>query len=103
MQLRFWLFCTFVFFLLLFVTTSYDVQAGGTYQPPRTGFEDPEKPRTRPVRVPSSIPDAYGNPIFPIEKEKPKKERLPAGAYGKYGRDAVERPLPKEQDSRPLW
>lgn len=48
--------------------------------------------------------DAYGRPIMreaPPEK-KPRK-RLPAGAYGGYGKQEEVRPLPDVTPERPAW
>lgn len=84
---------------------------------PRTGLEAPGTPR-RLQDVPAGSTtsqsggvsgmkgrlDAYGRPIVPEEpKEKPRRKRLPAGAYGGYGQEADVPPLPDVTPQTPAW
>lgn len=73
-----------------------------TSAPPRTGLESPDTPlKGRKIPTIEAFGDAYGNPITPDVREKPRKERLRNGAYG--GKRQRERPLPDPMDERPLW
>lgn len=95
---------------LLFLTLlwggwpSSECQAKGTYEPPHTGFEDPnERPKLKGNPGAGALIDAYGFPISPDEgQDVQKRKRLPTGAYGGYGKKE-ERPLPNPDDNRPLW
>ena len=78
--------------------------AKGTYEPPRTGLESPDRPRRMKSNPGAGgMIDAYGFPVQNAEPERPQTRRLPPGAYGGYGARDRERPLPDERDSRPLW
>lgn len=83
---------------------SSECQAKGTYEPPHTGFEDPnERPKLKGNPGAGALIDAYGFPISPDEgQDVQKRKRLPPGAYGGYGKKE-ERPLPNPDDNRPLW
>jgi len=105
---------TFLFFLpassfLLALTLwafapAPECQARGTYEPPHTGFEDPQaRPKMKGNPGAGALIDAYGFPISPDEgQEAQKRKRLPPGAYGGYGQKS-ERPLPNPEDNKPLW
>lgn len=84
---------------------------------PRTGLEAPDAPK-RLREAPSGQAtaqsggisgmkgrlDAYGRPLIPMEpEEKKERKRLPAGAYGGYGRDADVPPLPDVTPRAPAW
>ncbi len=78
--------------------------AKGTYEPPRTGLESPDRShRMKSNPGAGALIDAYGFPVQNAEPERPRARRLPPGAYGGYGARDRERPLPDERDSRPLW
>ncbi len=48
--------------------------------------------------------DAYGNTVSDVRPEPKPRQRLPRGAYGRYGQNPVERPLPEpERDRSPVW
>ncbi len=74
-------------------------------QAPRTGLEPPDAPmKGRGIPAVGTIKDAYGNPVTPRVQEEAPRKRLPAGAYGGYGRkSAPERPLPDPGNDRPVW
>ncbi len=74
--------------------------------PPQTGLEMPGEPlKGRMPKPIGGFTDAYGNPVTPDEvQEQAPKKRLPAGAYGGYGKNAApERRLPDARDSDPVW
>ncbi len=74
--------------------------------PPSTGLEMPGDPlKGREPKPIGGFTDAYGNPVTPDEgRAKEPKKRLPAGAYGGYGRvPAPERPLPDARADEPVW
>ena len=78
--------------------------AKGTYEPPRTGLESPDRShRMKSNPGAGALIDAYGFPVQNAEPERPRARRLPPGAYGSYGDKGKERPLPGDSDSRPLW
>lgn len=72
-------------------------------QAPSTGLESPDTPmKGRKIPTVGAIIDAYGNPITGEEKDTAPRRRLPAGAYGGYGKQP-ERPLPDPSDDTPVW
>ena len=78
--------------------------AKGSYEPPRNGLESPDKPhRMKSNPGAGGMVDAYGFPVQNVQPERPQARRLPPGAYGGYGDKGKERPLPGDNDSRPLW
>lgn len=72
---------------LLFLTllwggwSSSECQAKGTYEPPHTGFEDPnERPKLKGNPGAGALIDAYGFPISPDEgQDVQKRKRLHPG------------------------
>lgn len=81
-----------------------DVQARGTYEPPRNGLESPDSPhRQKGNPGAAALIDAYGNPISVKEADKAPSKRLAPGAYGADHTPKDNRPLPREKDNRPLW
>ena len=90
--------------------------AKSVYTPRDSGTEPPGGP-SAPIGLPQSssfgrtpdggmgYTDAYGNPLVNTEQKPKAHRRLPQGAFGRYGRDPDDRPLPEPAKSpqRPAW
>lgn len=104
-----------LFCLLLVLGLAPNTLAKTVYTPRDSGTEAPGGPRA-PEALPSSgsfgrtaeggmgYTDAYGNTVSDVRPEPKPRQRLPRGAYGSYGQNPVERPLPDpERDRSPAW
>ncbi len=111
------LFCAFA--LTAALALPPDVIARRSSAPPSSGLSPSDSTRELDGVIPGGRPmsrtaeggmgftDAYGNTIRDRPPEEPApRRRLPAGAYGRYGKDKnYDRPLPEPaaDPARPAW